>query len=176
MDGTLLARTFWLVTQMLVGSAHVSGLFCSARTPMAFMLSARSAPDQKHALEAPWDRWVLLISVVDRLLHDLPLALSNLVKRARMGSLDSYAACGTGSRYAPPRAISTQAIRAILLAIATAAILVVRRCRSLSSQGRRRAVTLSVSDHRQAADDEKPSQVVVSTLRYLPEALLAAAR
>jgi hypothetical protein len=44
---------------------------------MAFMLSARSAPDQKHALEAPWDQWVLLISVVDRLLHDLPFALSN---------------------------------------------------------------------------------------------------
>jgi hypothetical protein len=48
---------------------------------MAFMLSARSAPDQKHALEAPWDGWVLLISVVDRLLHDLPLALSNLAMR-----------------------------------------------------------------------------------------------
>ena len=51
---------------------------------MAFMLSARSAPDQKHALEPPWDGWVLLISVVDRFLHDLPLALSNLVKRADM--------------------------------------------------------------------------------------------
>jgi hypothetical protein len=48
---------------------------------MAFMLSARSAPDQKHALKAPWDEWVLLIPVVDRLLHDLPFALSNLVKR-----------------------------------------------------------------------------------------------
>jgi hypothetical protein len=34
---------------------------------MAFMLSARSAPDQKHALEAPWDGWVLPILVVDRL-------------------------------------------------------------------------------------------------------------
>ena len=104
---------------------------------MAFMLSARSAPDQKHALEAPWDGWVLLISVVDRLLHDLPLALSNLVKRARYGPAHSYAACGSGSRYAPPRVIRTQAIRAILLAMATAAILVVRRCRSLTSQGRR---------------------------------------
>lgn len=104
---------------------------------MAFMLSARSAPDQKHALEAPWDNWVLLISVVDRLLHDLPFALSNLVKRAWLGPARSYAACGTGSRYAPPRAINTHATRAILFAIATAAILVVRRCRSLSSQGRR---------------------------------------
>jgi hypothetical protein len=35
---------------------------------MAFTLSARSAPDQKHALKATWDNWVLLISVVDRLL------------------------------------------------------------------------------------------------------------
>jgi hypothetical protein len=49
---------------------------------MAFMLSARSAPYHKHALEALWDEWVLLIPVVDRLLHDLPLALSNLVRRA----------------------------------------------------------------------------------------------
>lgn len=64
---------------------------------MAFMLSARSAPDQKHALEAPWDEWVLLISVVDRLLHDLPFALSNLVKRALFGHSRFYAACGTGS-------------------------------------------------------------------------------
>lgn len=104
---------------------------------MAFMLSARSAPDQKHALKAPWDQWVLPISVVDRLLHDLPFALSNLVKRARYRPARSYAACGTGSRYAPPRVISTQAIRAILFAMATAAILDVRRCSSLSSQGRR---------------------------------------
>jgi hypothetical protein len=66
---------------------------------MAFMLSARSAPDQKHALEAPWDQWVLLISVVDRLLHDLPLALSNLVKRARHRPAHSYAPCAIGSRY-----------------------------------------------------------------------------
>jgi hypothetical protein len=28
---------------------------------MAFMLSARSAPYHKHALEALWDYWVLLI-------------------------------------------------------------------------------------------------------------------
>lgn len=35
-----------------------------------------------------------------------------------------------------PRVINTQAMRAILFAIATAAILVVRRCRSLISQGR----------------------------------------
>ena len=59
------------------------------------------------------------------------------LKARPVGHTRSYAACGTGSRYAPPRAISTQAIRAILLAIATAAILGVRRCRSLSSQGRR---------------------------------------
>ena len=73
--------------------------------------------------------------MVDRLLHDLPLAPSNIVQRARYGLADFYAACATGSRYAPPLAIKTQAIRAILLAIATAATLVVRRCRSLSSQG-----------------------------------------
>lgn len=63
---------------------------------------------------------VLLISVVDRLLHDLPLALSNLVKRARYGPAKSYAVCATGSRYAAPRVIGTQAIRAILLAMTTA--------------------------------------------------------
>jgi len=38
-----------------------------------------------------------------------------------------------------------------------------------------RAVPLCISDHRKTADDEKPSQAVVSTLRYLPERLLAAA-
>lgn len=103
---------------------------------MAFMLSARSAPDQKHALEAPWDNWVLLIYGDRPLLHDLSLAPSNLVQHARYGCADSYAACTAGSRYAPPRVINTQAIRAILFAIATAAILVVRRCRSLISQGR----------------------------------------
>jgi hypothetical protein len=48
-----------------------------------------------------------------------------------------YAACATGSRYSPPRVISTHAIRAILLAMATAAILLLRRCNSLSNQGRR---------------------------------------
>ena len=36
------------------------------------------------------------------------------------------------------------------------------------------AGSLRVLDHRKAADDEKPSQVVVSTLRYFVEALLAA--
>jgi len=90
---------------------------------MAFMLSARSAPYHKHALGAPWDEWVLLLSVVD---------LSNLVKRAQRRR-SFYRAAGTGS-------------------------------------------SLSIADHCQAADDEKPSQVVISTLRYLPKALLAAAR
>ena len=65
---------------------------CSARTPMAFMLSARSAPDQKHALEAPWDNWVLLIYGDRPLLHDLRLALSNLVRHARLGAPILYAA------------------------------------------------------------------------------------
>ncbi len=49
--------------------------------------SARSAPDQKHALKAPWDNWVLPIPVVDRLLHGFPFALSNLVKRALLDPL-----------------------------------------------------------------------------------------
>jgi hypothetical protein len=103
---------------------------------MAFMLSARSAPDQKHALEAPWDNWVLLIYGDRPLLHDLRLALSNLVRHARFGCAEFYTGCAAGSRYTPPRVIKTQAMRAILFAKATAAILVVRRCRSLISQGR----------------------------------------
>ncbi|CEJ84168.1 hypothetical protein HYPGJ_20127 [Hyphomicrobium sp. GJ21] len=63
--------------------------FLSARTPMAFIIPARSAPDQKHALKAPWDQWVLPILVVDRLPHDLPFALSNLMKRARLGTFEA---------------------------------------------------------------------------------------
>lgn len=103
---------------------------------MAFMLSARSDPYHKHALEAPWDYWVLLIFGDRPLLHDLCLALSNHVQHALHRCADFYAVCAAGSRYTPPRVINTQAMRAILFAKATAAILVVRRCKSLISQGR----------------------------------------
>jgi hypothetical protein len=43
-------------------------------------ISSRSKARAKGA----WDNWVLLVSVVDRLLHDLPFALSHVVKRARL--------------------------------------------------------------------------------------------
>lgn len=71
----------------LVGSAHVFGLSARREHRWPSCYPQDLAPDQKHALEAPWDNWVLLISVVDRLLHDLPFALSNLVKRAWLGPL-----------------------------------------------------------------------------------------
>jgi transposase len=43
------------------------------------------------------------------------------VQHALYGGADFYAACAAGSRYTSPRVINTQAIRAILFAIATAA-------------------------------------------------------
>jgi hypothetical protein len=116
---------------------------------------------------------VLPISVVDRLLHDLPLALSNLVKRARYGPANSYAACASGSRYAPPRAIRTQAIRAILVGHGDGGDLGRAPLQKFDQPRATRAVSLCVSDHRKAADDKEPPQVVIATLRYFAETLFS---
>jgi hypothetical protein len=68
-------------------------------------------------------------------LHDFMIALSNLCAR-RDGTRVPYAACNTGSRKISPLIINAQTIRAILLASATAAIFVVLRSNSFTSQGR----------------------------------------
>jgi len=66
------------------------------------------------------------------------IALANLFVRETVPRLFvalPYAACGSGVLYFSSRTIMAQAIRAILLASATAAILADRRSMSRTSQG-----------------------------------------
>jgi hypothetical protein len=128
---------FWCCHEELVGSAHVSGLFARRehRWPSCYpqdRLPIKSTRSRRSGMNG-----FCRSPVVDRLLHDLTCRPFQLHEARPDGHADCYAACVTGSRYSPPRVISTQAIRAILLAMATAAILLFRRCNSLSNQGRR---------------------------------------
>ena len=128
---------FWCCHEELVGSAHVSGLFARRehRWPSCYpqdRLPIKSTRSRRSGMNG-----FCRSPVVDRLLHDLTCRPFQLHEARPDGPADCYAACVTGSRYSPPRVISTQAIRAILLAMATAAILLFRRCNSLSNQGRR---------------------------------------
>ena len=43
------------------------------------MPSAKTGPDQKHALEAHWRKWVFLSFGIDRLVHYILSALPKLV-------------------------------------------------------------------------------------------------
>ena len=45
------------------------------------MPSAKTGPDQKHALEAPWRKWVFPSSGIDRLSHYILSALPKFVGR-----------------------------------------------------------------------------------------------
>ena len=45
------------------------------------MPSAKMGPDQKHALEALWRKWVFPPSGIDRLSHYILFALPKLVSR-----------------------------------------------------------------------------------------------
>ena len=107
---------------------------CGARRwPLAVMLSADRVPVKSPRSKRPgasglsWSvgrlAWVRYRSV----------ALSNVVARITPRVLDSYA--GNVARYRSPRAIIAQAIRAILLASATAATLAERRSISFTSHG-----------------------------------------
>src|SRR5579859_4263725 len=93
------------------------------------MPSARTGPDQKHALEALWRKWVFPfpVSTDGGITSRLPFPNS--------ARCCCYAAT-LGSLYRSPVTIIAQIILAILLASATAAILGVRRESSLTSQGR----------------------------------------
>ena len=127
---------FWCCHEELVGSAHVSGLFARRehRWPSCYpqdQLPIKSTRSRRSGMNG-----FCRSPVVDRLLHDLTCRPFQLHEARPDGPAYCYAACVTGSRYSPPRVISTQAIRAILLAMATAAILLLRRCNSLSNQGR----------------------------------------
>jgi hypothetical protein len=79
-DGTLLARTFWLVSQSWSVAPMCPAFLLGANTDGLHAIRKISSRSKARA-QGPWDERVLLIPVVDRLLHDLPFALANLVKR-----------------------------------------------------------------------------------------------
>jgi hypothetical protein len=78
---------------------------------------------------------------------------------------DSYAA---GNNFASlkrsPRTIMAQAMRAILLASATAATLIGRRSIRRASQGPLRAVLARISDDSHRPSDEQPAQMSIALL------------
>ena len=117
--------------------SHVFGLLSAAHRAAGHNALRRSGPDQKHAFEMRWHKWVVLIAgstgsalraVRPPNLHITPGVRRDLV----------YAASATGSLYRSPLAIIAQAIRAILLASAIAATLVGRRSNNAVSQGHAR--------------------------------------
>jgi len=97
--------------------------------PLALMPSVRTGPDQKHALEALWRKWVFPLPVsTDGTLHrDCP-------SQTLPGPLPKSLCIAP--RYRSPVTIIAQIILAILLASATAAILGVRRANRCINQGR----------------------------------------
>ena len=103
--------------------------------PLAIMPSADQVPIISTHLTMRWHKWVVLIAgstgsalraVCPPNPHITPDARRDLV----------YAASAMGSLSRSPLAISTQTMRAILLASAMAAILVGRRANNAVSQGR----------------------------------------
>ncbi len=112
----------------------MSGLWMRRSTMAAGHNALRgSGPGQKHALKAPWRKWVVLVRGRLAWVRYRSAALSNFVARITPRVLDFYA--GNVARYGSPRAIIAQAIRAILLANATAATLADRRSISFTSHG-----------------------------------------
>src|ERR1039458_2118305 len=85
------------------------------------MSSAETGPDQKHALEALWRKWVFPLSVSTN------GALHRCCPSQTLPGAATYAATTVDSLYRSPVIIMAQIILAILLASATAAIIGVRR-------------------------------------------------
>src|SRR5258708_32579908 len=88
----------------------------------------------------------------------------------------SAAAASTGARWVPPWASSAQAMRAILLASATATTLKGRRARSCVSQGYFPGILLGAPQYGDRPDDENAPQVAVALFGDRPELLLAPGR
>lgn len=59
------------------------------------MPSAKTDPDQKHALEALWRKWVLPPSGIDRLSHYILSALPKFVDLGALPRPDFYATTGS---------------------------------------------------------------------------------
>jgi hypothetical protein len=132
-DGSPLARVTWAYCEA-GRCCHVSGLL-TRRTCAAGPNAFRGTdPDHKHAFEDALARLGCSVPRPTGCLHYLPFALPNLVwwRVARR-----YAAWPTGSLYRSPVVMIAQMMRAVLLASATAATLVVRRASNCTSHGRR---------------------------------------
>ena len=133
MDGSPLARVAWACCEA-GRCCHVSGLLtrptCAAG-PNAFR---GTDPDHKHAFEDALAKLGCSVPGTDRLfaLHSVRPSQPRLVAVARR-----YAAWTTGSLYRSPLVMIAQMMRAVLLASATAATLVVRRASNCASHGRR---------------------------------------
>jgi hypothetical protein len=112
----------------------VSGLWVRHWTMAAGHNALRgSGPGQKHALKAPWREWVVPVRGRRAWVRYRSAALSNFVARITPRVPGTYV--GSGARYGSPRAIIAQAMRAILLASATAATLADRRSISFTNHG-----------------------------------------
>jgi hypothetical protein len=59
------------------------------------MPSAKTDPDQEHALEALWRKWVFPPSGIDRLSHYILSALPKFVGLGALPRPDLYAAIGS---------------------------------------------------------------------------------
>ena len=124
------------VSAALVGCGHVSGLLVRQVWPLALMLCADRVPNKlahfrRSALtqagfsrspERPYLHYVVMPS---------PIGVADLSADPSHAGSNSF-----GSLYLSPRTMMAQAIRAILLASATAATLVGRRSINRASQGR----------------------------------------
>src|SRR5882724_11894416 len=108
----------------------------AARTAAGHDALREVGPDQKHAF---WDALAQVGCPASRLstglMHHRFVALPTSATQS-LPALYLQAATTPGSRYRSPLAMIAQAIRAILLASATAATLVGRRARSLMIHGR----------------------------------------
>jgi hypothetical protein len=137
------------------------------------MPSAERIPDQKHAFEDAPAKLGCSVPGTDRFfaLHSVRPSPPHLVAVVRR-----YAAWPTGSLYRSPLVMIAQMMRAVLLASATAATLVVRRASNCTSHGPAGAVALRMADHRQRANDQHLPQVAMTLLADAAQAVLTAAR
>ena len=122
------------ISAALVGCGHVSGLLMRRGWPLALMLCADRLPivlctrkcddpsGFSRSPERPYLHYVVMPS---------PIGVADLTADLSHAASDSF-----GSLYLSPRTMMAQAIRAILLASATAATFVGRRSINRPSQGR----------------------------------------
>ncbi len=131
--------------RLRVGKSFVDLVHCWSGLPCVRPLDAAlhtaaghnalrgSGPGQKLALEAPWRKWVVPVRGPTGMGALQVFALSNMV--TRISPRVQIPQAGSVARYGSFLAIIAHAMRAILLANATAAILTDRRSISFTSHG-----------------------------------------